>query len=159
MPPSSRLQRMHNLYHSGTGTIGPAHPEYEIAIEGERDMQLLAFAFDQLAGHESSDAYRDRLKKLVSDSVPPQDDRVRSPGRDAAFEIYVGAVCTAARLFPVRWEEPDVSCVLDDTKYGFAAKRLKSLGQLRKRVGDAVDQIGRCSLPGVVILDLALAAR
>ena len=157
VPPSSRLRRMHHLYHSGIGTIGLDHPEYEIALEGERDMQLLAFAFDQLAGTESSDAYGDRLKKLVRDSVLPQDDRMKSPGRDAAFEIYVGAVCTAARLLPVRWEEPDVSSVLDEIKYGFAAKRLKSLGQLRKRVRDAVYQIDRCGLPGVVVLDLALA--
>ena len=157
VPPSSRLRHMHNLYDSGMGTIKPAHPEHEIALEGERDMQLLAFAFDQLSEGESSDAYRDRLKRLVSDSVLPQDDRTESPGRDAAFEIYVGAVCTAARLLPIRWQEPDVCCVLDDTKYGFAAKRLKSLGQLRKRVRDAVDQIGRCGLPGVIVLDLALA--
>ena len=157
VPPSSRLRRMHDLYHSGIGTIGPEHPEYEIALEGERDMQLLAFAFDQLAGGESSDAYRERLRKLVQDSVLPQDDPMHSPGRDAAFEIHVGAVCTAAKLLPVNWEEPDVSCVLDDTKYGFAVKRLKSLARLRDRVRDAVDQVSRCGLPGVIVLDLALA--
>src|SRR5262245_48527311 len=102
VPPSSRLRRMHDLYHSGMGTIRPDDPQYEMALEGERDMQLLAFAFDQLAEGESTDAYRDRLRKLVSDSVLPQDDRVKSPGRDAAFEIFVGAVCTAAKLLPVR---------------------------------------------------------
>ncbi|MCA9204658.1 MAG: hypothetical protein KDA59_16505, partial [Planctomycetales bacterium] len=157
VPPSSRLRRMHDLYHSGIGTIEPNHPDYETALEGERDMQLLAFAFDQLAHVGPSDAYRDRLKLLVSDSVLPQDDRANSPGRDAAFEIYVGAVCTAARLLPVGWEEPDVSCVLDDAKYGFAAKRLKNLRQLSKRVRDAVDQIDRCDLPGIIVLDLASA--
>jgi len=157
VPPSSRLRQVHELYHSGAGIIGPDHPALEIALEGERDMQLLAFAFDQLADGGSSEAYRDRLRKLVSDSVLPQDTPRRSPGRDAGFEIYVGAVCAAAKFLPVNWEEPDISCILDDTKYGFAVKRLKSLGRLLERVRDAVRQISRCGLPGVIVLDLSLA--
>lgn len=158
VPPSSRLRRMHDLHRSGIVTIGPDHPDYEMALEGERDMQLLAFAFDQLAATESSDAYRDLLKKLISDSVLPQNNRTNSPGRDAGFEIYVGAVCTAARLLPVTWEEPeDVTCVLDDTKHGFAAKRLKSIRKLKQRVRKAVEQIDRSGRPGVIVLDVGLA--
>ncbi len=157
VPQSSRLRRMHDLYHSGLGTIEPTHPDYEIALEGERDMQLLAFAFDQLAQSESSDVYRGLLKKLVSDSVLPQNDRDNSPGRDAAFEIYVAAVCSAAKLHPVTFEEPDVTCTLDGTKYVLAAKRLKNLRNLKKRVSKAVKQIDRSSLPGVIVLDLGLA--
>jgi hypothetical protein len=127
VPPSSRLSRMHDLYHSGFGMIDADHPDYEIALEGERDMQLLAFAFDQVFQTESSDAYLMLVKKLVKDSVLPQNDRQNSPGRDAGFEIYIGAVCTAAQLLPVAWEEPDV---LDGTKYAFAAKRLKGIRNL-----------------------------
>lgn len=148
---------MHDLYHSGLGTIEPTHPVYEIALEGERDIQLLAFAFDQLAQAEPTDEYLGLLKKLVSDSVLPQDDRDNSPGRDAAFEIYVAAVCRAARLLPVAFEEPDVTCTLDDKKYAFAAKRLKNLLNLRKRVSKAAKQIDRARLPGVIVLDVGLA--
>jgi hypothetical protein len=157
VPQSSRLKRMHDLYHSGLGTIEPDHPDYETALEGERDIQLLAFAFDQLAHAESTDAYRRLLKKLVSDSVLPQNDRDESPGRDAAFEIYVAAVCWAAKLLPVAFEEPDVTCSLDGNKYAFAAKRLKSVLKLRKRVSKAAKQINRTSLPGIVVLDVGLA--
>jgi len=149
---------MHNLYHSGFGTIGSDHPDYEIALEGERDMQLLAFAFDQLSETEVSDEYRVLLRKLVRDSALPQDDRKNSHGRDAGFEIYVAAVCTAAQLVPVAWEEPpDVSCLQDGTKYGFAAKRLKNLRNLEKRVTKAVEQIDRSGFAGIIVLDLALA--
>ena len=157
VPPSSRLRRMFDLYHSGIGTIEPDHPDYEIALEGERDMQLLAFAFDQLATTETSGVFGDLLKKLVHDSVLPQRDRTHSPGRDASFEIYVGAVCTAAQLLPVEWEEPDVSCVLDNAKFVFAAKRLKSIRSLQKRVSKAVKQIARSGFPGVIVLDVGLA--
>ena len=157
VPPSSRLRRMHDLYHSGVGTIEPHHPDYEIALEGERDMQLLAFAFDQLTELESSREYQGLLKKLVSDSVLPQNDRRNSHGRDAAFEIYAAAVCTAARLLPVVFEEPDVSCVLDGTKYVLAAKRPKTIAKLQRRVSEAVKQIARSGLPGMVVLDVGLA--
>lgn len=101
--------------------------------------------------------YRDLLRKLVNDSVLPQSHRANSPGRDAGFEIYVGAVCTAAQLLPVAWEEPDISCVLDGTKHVLAAKRLKNTRNLRKRVSKAVKQIERSGHPGVIVLDVGLA--
>jgi hypothetical protein len=148
---------MHNLYHSGQIIIGPDYPDYELALEGERDMQLLAFAFDQLVQTEPSDTYRELLKKLISDSVLPQRDRNNSPGRDAGFEIYVGGVCAAAKLLPIAWEEPDITCFLGTAKHGFAAKRLKSINKIYDRVSKAADQINRVGLPGVIVLDLALA--
>jgi hypothetical protein len=46
---------------------------------------------------------------------------------------------------------------LDGTKYGLAAKRIKNLSNLRRRVKKATDQISRSSLPGLIILDLSLA--
>jgi hypothetical protein len=148
---------MYELHRPGIGTIEPNSPDFETALEAERDMQLLAFAFDQLAAAELSDAYLGLLRKLVKDSVLPQNDRATSPGRDAAFEIHIGAVCTASRFLPVAWEEPDVTCFLDGTKHGFAAKRLKNMRRLQQRVSKAVKQIGRSGLPGLIILDLGLA--
>lgn len=157
VPPTSRLRQMHDLWHSGQTSLGPEHPSHEIALEGDRDMQLLAFAFDQLSNKPSSHEYRRLLQKLVSDSVLPQHDRGNSQGRDAAFEVFVGAVCTGAQLQPVNWAEPDVTFTLDDMTYGMAAKRIKNLNNLVKRVKKAVDQIVNTGLPGMVVLDLGLA--
>lgn len=156
VPASSRLRRIYDLHHSGREVIAADDPNYEIAVEGIRDMQLLGFAFDQLGQAELSAECTDRLEKLVGDTVLPQDGGENSPGRDAGFELYVGAICKAAKLQPI-WEEPDICCELDGTKYGFAAKRLKGLGNLEKRVKKAVRQINGSGLPGVVILDLAMA--
>jgi hypothetical protein len=157
VPQSSRLRQMHDLYHSGHGTIEPHHRDYETALEGERDMQLLAFAFDQLAQVHTSTAYRGLLKRLVHDSILPQKDRENSPGRDAAFEIYVAGVCTAAQLLPVAFEEPDVTCSLDGTKYALAAKRLKNIQNLQKRISKAAEQIDRSGLIGIIVVDLGPA--
>jgi hypothetical protein len=157
VPPGSRLKKMHDLLVAEGDIIKPDDPEFEIALEAERDMQLLAFVFDQLGPREQVGAYQQLVKKLVDDKVLPHHDRTQSVGRNAAFELFVGAICTSAQLFPVAWEEPDITCVSTGTKYGFAVKRVKSVKQLEKRVKDAVDQIERSGLPGIVVLDTCLA--
>ncbi len=157
VPPSSRLKRMHDLLVADEGMIEPSDPEFETALEAERDMQLLAFVFDQLAAAEPNDEYRRLVKKVVDDSVLPNHDRTQSVGRNAAFELFVGAICTSAQMLSVAWEEPDVTCVFDGIKYAFAAKRLKSVNSLLARVRKAVEQIDRSGLPGVIALDTCLA--
>jgi hypothetical protein len=157
VPDSSRLWRMHRLYNSGLTTIEQSHPDYEMALEAERDLQLLAFVFDQCGATALSEGYLERLRLLVGDSVLPQDDPINSPGRDAGFELYAGAICSAAQFLPVIWEEPDVTCVLNGVKYGFPAKRIKSLRSLEQRIRDAVRQIRRSGLPGVIVLDVGVA--
>lgn len=148
---------MHDLYHSGRGTIEPNHPDYELALEAERDMQLLGFAFDQLSQFTFSATYRGLLKRLVHDSLLPQSDRENSHGRDAAFEIHVAGVCAAAQLDPVMFEEPDVTCSFDGIKYSLAAKRLKNIKQLRRRIRKAGEQIDRSGSTGIIMLDLGPA--
>lgn len=158
VPRTSRLNRMHRLLMvEGEDIIRTDDPEFETALEAERDMQLLAFVFDQLGATEQNDTYRQLVRKLVDDSVLPQLDRTQSVGRNAAFELFVGAICSGARLRPVFWEEPDVTCVLDGMSIGLAAKRIKSVKSLEARVRKAVDQIKRSGLPGVIVLDTCLA--
>lgn len=157
VPAPSRLRQMYDLHHDGQGTIEPSHPDFEIALEAERDLQLLAFAFDLLGVANPSDAYRQLVRKVVSDSVLPQHDLEHSKGRDAAFELHVGAICTSAQLLPVAFEEPDITCVWNNVRYGFAAKRIKSAKNLLANVRKAVDQILRSAIPGVIVLDTCMA--
>lgn len=153
VPPASRLWQMNKLLNSGTATIEPNHPDFEIALEAERDLQMLGFVFDHCPSTLRTAAFLERLEKLVSDAVLPQNNRTKSPGRDAAFELFIGAVCVAGKLLPVAWEEPDVTCVWNDVKYGFAAKRIKNLKNLETRIREAVIQVERSGLPGVIVLD------
>jgi hypothetical protein len=121
VPPGSRLRKMHDLLVAEGDIIQPDDPEFETALEAERDMQLLAFVFDQLGSRLQGNGYHQLAKKLIDDKVLPHHDRTQSVGRDAAFQLFVGAICTSAQFFPVEWEEPDVTCVSAKTKYGFAA--------------------------------------
>jgi len=137
--------------------IVPSDPDFETALESVHDMSLLEFIFDQLNGHECDDDYMSMVRKVVKDSVLPQADRTQSRGRDAQFELYVTAVCQSAGLTPVRMEEPDVTCTFDATRYGIAAKRIKSVAALEKRVREASNQIVKAGLPGIMVLDTCVA--
>jgi hypothetical protein len=148
---------MHGIFAAAGKVIPPHHPQFDVALEAQRDMQLLSFVFDQFGSVTPSDAYRTLVYKAVRDSALPQKDRVRSVGRDAVFELFVGAVCTSAGLHPVELEEPDVICVLNGMRFGIAAKRVKSAANILKNVEKAVDQIRKSQLPGIVALDTSLA--
>lgn len=157
VPPGSRLKRMHDLLVADGDVIRPDDPEFEPVLEAERDMQLLAFVFDQLGSRHQEAPYGELLKKLIDDSILPRHDRTQSVGRNSAFELFVGAICTSAQLLPVEWEEPDVTVTLAGTKYGFAAKRVKSVKTLEARVRKAVELIERSGMPGLIVLDTCLA--
>jgi hypothetical protein len=154
--PSSRLARMNKIF-AASGFIASNHPDFEIAIEAERDLQLLGFAFDQFAEYERTTPFVELLKKIVSDSPLPQHDREHSPGRDAAFELYVGAVCQSAQLLPINFEEPDVTFLWQGTKYAIPAKRIKNEKKIVRRIREATDQIRKCGLPGIVAIETCLA--
>ena len=126
--------------------LAPYDPHFEAALEGERDLQVLAFVFDCAAKmpnrrHEFCRLIRNALK----DSLLPNEDRGQSKGRDAQFELFVAAVCQNAGLHPVKPEEPDVTCHIEGIKFGIAAKRIKNISNLEQHVRKAAVQIEKVS--------------
>ncbi len=155
--PSSRLMQMRNAL-DATGVIAPDHPDFETALEAQRDMQLLAFGLEQKHAKSGHAGFKQLLYKLTNDSVLPQQDRQQSRGRDTQFELFVGAICQAAGFFPVEYPDPpDVMCYLDGVTIGVEAKRIKSEGQVKKRIPKAAKQIHGSGIPGVIALDTCLA--
>jgi len=169
--PQSRLMRMHRVLTEGDRIIRPDHPDFETALEAgrdlqpdfqtaleaERDLQVLAFVFDTPAGHQNDTEFKRLVKHALKDSVLPQRDRTQSRGRDAQFELFVAAICQSAGLLPVAREEPDVTCTVDGVKFGIAAKRLKNVGNLEKRVRKSATQIENAGFPGIIALDTSVA--
>src|SRR5262245_51039241 len=121
--PTSRLMQMHRALNRGH--VHCDDPDFPAALEAERDLQHLGFAFDQMHAHRDKPKFRALVKRLLKDSVLPQDNRENSPGRDAQFELYLAAICQKAGLLPVDCAEPDVTCTVEGAKFGIAAKRLK----------------------------------
>lgn len=155
--PQSRVMQMHRVLTKATRTIQPDDPDFETAVEAERDMTLLGFVFDQSNAHGDDLHFQSLVKHMLNDSIFPQDNRGQSKGRDTQFELFVAAVCQSAGLVPVEYEEPDVTCTVDGIKFGIAAKRLKNVSNLNRRVKKAAQQIETAQLPGIVALDTCLA--
>jgi hypothetical protein len=150
------MQMHRTLTDESRPLIRPADPDYETAIEAERDLQVLAFVFDVAAAHPTDQKFRDLIKSALGDSVLPQNNRKQSKGRDFQFELFVAAICENAGLLPVEREEPDVTCVVQGVKWGLAAKRIKGAGNLQKRISKGANQIERVGLPGIVVLETSL---
>jgi hypothetical protein len=107
--PGSRLMRRQRVMIDAAGIISPDHPEFEIALEADRDMQLLEYVFEQDHARSGHPGLVRLLHKLTDDSALPQDDREQSTGRDTQFELFVAAICQAAGLIPVDYQEPDMT--------------------------------------------------
>jgi hypothetical protein len=73
--------------------------------------------------------------------------------RNTQFELYVGATLAMGGA-SVSIEEPDLTMKFLGHQVGIAAKRVRSVSQLSKRVDDAVDQIRRSGRPGFVAVSV-----
>ncbi len=154
--PSARLMEMCRVWNSGHVPYG--HADSSKALEAMRDIQQLGFVFDQMPEHLAKPRFKELVALALQDSTLPQDNLEHSPGRDAQFELYLGAICQRAGLFPVEFEEPpDVTCTVEGKKFGIAAKRLKSDASLREHVRKAANQIKSTGCSGVIALELSLA--
>ncbi|MCP4642439.1 MAG: hypothetical protein GY851_18485 [bacterium] len=157
VPTESRFAQMYSVLANAAGTIGRDDPRFEWACESVRDLRIVSFALDHLPLVPGLPGMRKVLARMVNDPVLPQDDTRNSNGRDAQLELFVAGVCCAASLEPVCFEEPDVICHTAGKRVVIAAKRLKSIKQLAKRVRKAAHQITSSGSPGVIVLDACVA--
>lgn len=153
--PSSRLMLMCRTLQRGY--VPYEDDEFPVALESMRDMYQLGLIVEQMEAHRDNPAFRASVQRLLKDSALPQDGGQNTPGRDMQFELYLAAICLKAGLLPVNYAEPDVTCVVGGTKWGIAAKRLKSLLGLGEHVAKGAEQIQKASVPGIVAIDLTMA--
>lgn len=153
----SRLMKMHSAMTNPAGLIQPDDPEFETALEAERDLQVLGFVFEQADMHPTDTEFQRLMKNALKDSLLPQEDRGQSKGRDAQFEVFVAAICQNAGMLPLSREEPDVTCHAGTIKFGIAAKRIKNVTSIEKHVRKAADQIKIAGFPGIIALDTCVA--
>jgi len=154
--PTGRLTQMRDALCGDTIPYDQNDPRFRAAVEAEKDLQQLGFVFD-MAGDRRNDAvFMKLMSEVVLDAHEPQDDLVNSPGRDAQFNLLLAAVCQNARMLPVGYGEPDVTCTVNGMKFGIAAKRMKSAKRVRERIKKGADQVRRSGMPGVVAIEHSL---
>lgn len=138
------------------GYLEPNHPQFNLALEAVRDVQMMGFVFDQFVDCEPEDVLRSLLRRAIKDSTLQEQDLENSAGRNAQCELYVGAICKKAGMSPL-FIEPDVQCTVGDIQYGIAVKRIKSESQIEKHVRKASHQIENAGTPGHIVLDVSMA--
>lgn len=80
----------------------------------------------------------------------------RNPlARNTQFELYVRAMMVMGDV-PVRLAEPDLQIRYVDLEVGVAAKRVRSMSQLMKRIDEAVGQIETSAMSGIVAVNVDL---
>ncbi len=155
----SRIDQMRAMFVRPNGEpppfIAPGDKGFEVALEAERDLQMLGFAGDQLAKVPLPPEFQTRLKRLSKDTALPQDGSANTVGRDLQCELYVAAICMKAGTSPT-FDEPDVRCAVNGLKFGVAVKRVKSPGRFEDRVREAEKQIEKVGLPGIVVADISV---
>ena len=153
--PSSRLMQMKKVLEHGY--IEFDNPKFPIAMESIRDMYQIRLILDESNSHRSNLLFQDSLKKLLRDAALPHKGNSNTPGRDTQFEMYLGAIAERGGLTPTEYAEPDIVCIVNENKFGIAAKRLKGIKRLKKRVKKGAKQICESKMPGIIALDLTLA--
>ena len=160
VPAGSRLWRMCNLFVNKDGSerrkIKASDPDCEVAIEAGRDLVQFAFIFDALPAPVLAQ-FKIELTKAIGDQALPQHSLENSFGRDSQFHLYVASITHNAGFAKVRNAEPDVVGELADEECGFAAKRIKSVSNLRARIKKASVQIAKTKRPGLIVLETSLA--
>jgi hypothetical protein len=156
--PSSRLQVMRKIFLTPGGTpriLEPGDPNFQIGLEAARDFQHLQFVLEQLVPLSLGNEFTSRLRKIVGDRPLPQDHVDRTFGRDAQCECYVAAISAKALFRPI-FAEPDITCTVDTIPWGIAVKRIKRQARFEERVKEAIDQVQRQRMPGIVLCDVSV---
>jgi hypothetical protein len=156
--PSSRLQIMRKIFLTNDGApkmLEPSDSNFQIGLEASRDFQQLQFIIARLTPLALGNEFKSRLRKIVGDNPLPQDHVERTTGRDAQCECYVAAICAKALLQP-SFAEPDIICTANDSHWGIAVKRIKRYARFEERVKDAIDQVQRQRMPGILFCDVSV---
>ena len=92
------------------------------------------------------------LETMLSGAATENAD-ANPTARNTQFELYAAATLVMGDV-PSHFDEPDFRVDYLGTEIGVAAKRVRSVKQLGKRTKEAVDQIRRSGIPGIVALNV-----
>ncbi len=130
-------------------------PPQETLAEATRSIYELYWIMRSLGGTAalSADMQRELTDVLSGSQLPQDESAATSRPRNLQFQFFVGAWLSAGgiRVFS---SEPDLVIDYFGRPAGVAAKRIFSRAKFMDNVRNAVDQIEKSGLPGMVALNV-----
>lgn len=156
--PSSRFHKYRNaikdLRSAARNEIIRTNPvDLELVHQATYEVQQMTYILEELTSPPFSPGWQKKVQMAVSGTALPQDKRTYTPARNAQFELLVATLCKQAG-YSIALDEPDVLVDASGLTFGIAAKRIRSVRQLGKRIRGARDQIRQSSRDGIICLDL-----
>jgi hypothetical protein len=143
LPPGNRLDRAERIVASGIGGTR------EIAAH----RTLLEHYFITTAVRRAGPTLTKNLAWLLSGADEPSADSSTTP-RDMQFELFVASVLAHGGVRGIRLGEPDLRIQAGDQEIGVAVKRLTSARKMTTRVREAIRQIRRQDMTGLIVVNL-----
>lgn len=137
-----------------SGRARPEDLDWNLLAEGLCDARELRVI---LASKHVLDQCRPELQQMTKGTDYPWKDSDSRP-RNLQFQLFTTAII-AHSGFEVFLKEPDVVFLYKDYEYSVAAKRVRSLGNLEKRLRESKNQIIRSNQYGFMALGLSQIAR
>ena len=129
-----------------------------MALESIRDLPMMAFILDVAKENgDASEQFKEDLGKTRLGMSLPQMERGNSAGRDFQYQLYVTAICKAAKFLSVEQAEPDIRCHYAGENLGIAVKRLKSIRRLEDRIREGAKQLKDQEIHGFIAIDVTMA--
>jgi len=158
LPPDNRLTRAGKSLKIAAGVPWDelSEPMQATVFEATRTVleQHLIVRAMLASGHD----VRERLRWLLKGADLPGQTEETTP-RDVQFELVVGALLIMGGIQGVRPSEPDWRIRAGEREVGVAAKRISSRKNMTKTFRDAIGQLRRQDLSGLVIVNLDQIAR
>lgn len=136
-------------------TVEPNDPRHPYLIQALKDLSELWFAIQVFGTSEIYYRYANKVSAILSDAALPV-RAGQTSGRDAQFELFVGALCKRAGLQPQQQSSgPDWLLTLPSGRVAVEAKRVKLEGGFVSSVRGAKKQIRQGGVAGIVVLDIS----
>lgn len=165
----SRLHRLCRFaVNNSANMVEPDSPEFTLALKVLKDCQEFRFICDRLGNYiDNCPRMADRMKTALGDGddIPGititadyQSAAAQSPGRDAQFELLIGAIHGGCCTEIAAGEAGQADWLVESEVGAWCAeaKRIHSRKKLFEKITHAGDQIRRTNRRGFIFLDVSL---
>ena len=157
MPKHGRLREYAKQFEEAVRAIETGEPgrlRLEYLHRAILDVSELSVVADQFATDTPVKGFRYAASRAMKGGKLLGDEKNHSSARDFQFELFIGAIFKRGG-YDVYFDEPDVVIQGSFGEIVIAAKRSRSMNNLKRLFEDADDQIARSSKLGLIAIDIS----